>query len=124
MTIQRQVVLDCIKMSPEHLTAEQIYNNVTQKIPQIVMATIYNSLNYLEKKDYIRRIKLAGEPDHFDKNLHFHEHIICEKCKKVDDIDISDIKNEVEQRYNIEITSCNISLHYVCNECQKNASEM
>ncbi len=119
MTIQRQIVLDCIRMSSEHLTAEQIYNDVTKKMPQIVMATIYNSLNYLEKEKYIRRIKLAGEPDHFDKNLHPHEHLICDLCKGVIDIDVSDIQKEVEEKYNIKITSCDISLHYLCEECQK-----
>lgn len=119
MTVQRQIVLDTIRASSEHLSAEQIYNIVIEKMPQIVIATIYNSLNYLEKENYIRRIKIAGEPDHFDKNLHPHDHIICDECKAVQDIIISDIKKEVEQKYNIAITGYEINIHYVCDKCSK-----
>lgn len=114
------MVLDVIRVASEHLTAEQVYSLVLEKMPSIVRATIYNSLNYLEKKELIRRIKMVGEPDHFDKNLHFHSHIICDICKKVEDIDIPDIKADIEKKYDINLTFCEVNLRYICNDCQKN----
>ncbi len=119
MTVQRQLIWDIVKETYGHLTAEEIFCKAKEKMPTIVLATVYNSLNYLSDQGYIRRIKIAGEADHFDKTLSPHNHIICDRCKKVEDIAIRDISKEIEENYQIDVLSCEINVHYVCSDCQK-----
>lgn len=119
MTVQRQLIWDIVKESGGHFTAEEIFNAAKEKMPTIVLSTVYNSLNYLSEQGYIRRIKIAGEADHFDMSPDEHHHMICDRCKKISDIDVTDISKEIKEHYQIEVLSCEINVHYICADCQR-----
>lgn len=42
MTKQRRTVLQAIRETPEHMTAEEIFLEAKKKSPGIVVATVYN----------------------------------------------------------------------------------
>lgn len=117
MTVQRQTILDVVRAFP-HTTAEQIYAKAIEIIPSMAVATVYNNLNYLSDNGYIRRIKIAGEPDHFDKTVEPHYHIICDRCKVVEDIELDDIMEQIQRKYPLDITYCEVNLHHICPACR------
>ena len=45
MTRNGEQILDIINRSTDHLTAEQIFFQMKQIAPKIVLATVYNNLN-------------------------------------------------------------------------------
>lgn len=119
MTQQRQLILDAIKEACNHPNATEIYDLVRQK-HSISLATVYNSLNYLADNGYVRRVAIAGEPDRFDHNTFEHYHAICDKCKKVFDVEVHGIVEDLQKEYGIKVTSFGINLHCVCKKCQQN----
>lgn len=119
MTLQRQKILDIVRGSDTHLTAEQIFFSAKHQLPNIVMATVYNNLNYLSQNGYIRKIKIYGEADCYDKLLTPHDHLICDICGKISDVEIENITHKIERQYEIKIISYELNLHYICKECQK-----
>src|SRR3989304_3934493 len=86
VTPQRQLVLEVVETSPEHLDAEAIYQRVREKDPQISLATVYRTLAVLKDMGLIEQSYLArnharahyepvGSPEHY--------HFTCLGCRKV-----------------------------------------
>lgn len=117
MTRQRKAILDTIRESERHLTAEEIYLQIKQKLPSIAMATVYNNLKVLVEEKKIKRLQFPGLPDHYDRNLLYHEHLICEACGEVTDAQIEAFLPQLEQQLGIHITGYHLSLYYICPSC-------
>lgn len=118
MTQQRQLILDTIKESCCHPNATEVFDLVRQK-HSISLATVYNSLNYLAENGYVRRVAIAGEPDRFDHNTMEHYHAICDKCKKVFDVEVHGVVEGLQREYGFKVTSFGINLHCECKACQQ-----
>ncbi|MBD3204213.1 transcriptional repressor [Candidatus Woesearchaeota archaeon] len=95
-TIQRIKIMDYLKNTKAHPTAEKIHKKIKKQIPTISLATVYRNLNVLRDAGKIVKIEYENE-SHYDANLKFHQHFICRKCKK-----ISDIHNENITKYAIK----------------------
>jgi len=118
LTKQRELVLKIVKDSGMHLSAEGVYLRACRTMPSIVKATVYNNLNYLTTNGLIRRVKIHGGPDLFDGTLSPHEHLVCDVCGKVSDLSLEDIKDRLERAAHVNLTGYELTLHYVCTECQ------
>lgn len=119
MTVQRSLILKIINESEEHLNAEQIYITAKEEMPGIALATIYNNLKYLSDHSFIRKIGVAGGADFYDKSLKPHDHIICDGCGKISDINHGGMKQALERAIGSRITGYELNVHYVCPECRK-----
>ena len=119
MTKQRKLILAIINESEGHLTAEQIYIEAKKRIDSIAFATIYNNLNTLVSEKYIARIKSPGNPDRYDKETYPHEHVVCDYCGHIMDVNVPDIKEMLEKRLKLSLTSFSLDMHYVCDTCKQ-----
>ena len=119
MTKQRALVLGIIKDSSEHLTAEEIFMKAKEKMPGIAFATIYNNLNVLVDMKYIGRIKEVGTPDHFDRNITPHDHVVCDICGRLKDVTTPSLKSYIEDLINLKLTAYRLSMRYVCDSCKE-----
>lgn len=118
MTRYRRAILSCLRQGREHLTAEQIFLQVKQEEPKIVLATVYNNLNRLCQEGVIRRISVAGAPDRYDRTVTHHGHLICDRCGSIADAVLPDLMSELEQRLHTSLTAYELNLHYLCPRCQ------
>lgn len=91
-TIQRKMILDTVKASTSHPTAETVFKAVSEQCPGISVATVYRNLNLLAGLGLIKKISIPGGADRFDGNVGTHYHIICKECGKFSDIDLSYIE--------------------------------
>ncbi len=117
MTKNGKMILEIICSSEDHLTAEQIFLRAKERSPRIVLATIYNNLNALVREGHIRRIRLEGSPDRYDRNTR-HDHLICDGCGRITDIHLDDISQELEKETGVSIDSYDLNIHYLCDECR------
>ncbi len=118
MTGQRQLILDVLRSSSGHMTADQIFTAARQIKPDIAVGTVYRNLKLLTEAGEIRHILVAGSPDIYDKSLHPHEHMICDSCGEVSDIDVIDTAS-IELKHNIQIRSYELTIRGICSECAK-----
>ena len=118
-TIQRNLILDIINNSCDHLTAEEVYDIARKSISNISLGTVYRNLNHLTELQKIWKIKTFDGKDHYDK-LHIkHNHFICLKCNKIFDIlEISNIEHK-NIPDDFEIVNYDITYFGYCNECKK-----
>lgn len=118
MTKQRRVILDTIRESPKHMTAEEIYIEARGRMPSLAIATVYNNLKSLTNQGIVRRLQFAGLPDRYDRNMAYHEHLICECCGEVVDAQVEELLPMLEKQLGTHITRYNLSLYHVCDACR------
>jgi len=127
LTTQRQAILDAICENHEkHLNPEEIYGIVKKKYPDIGIATVYRTLQLLEKLNIIYRVNFDDGYNRYELNYasenHHHHHLICLNCGKVMEVKIDlleALENEIEKEYNFRILDHNLKFFGYCSDCQK-----
>lgn len=119
MTSLNQNILEMIRNSEGHLTAQDAFLLAKKKKINISMASIYRILGKLADEGLIKRISVSGKSDIFDKTLIEHEHLICSKCGKVSDIHIKDFRKKLTKEIGVEINDYELVINYVCEHCRK-----
>lgn len=124
-TEQREIVLSVLLHAKEHLTAEEIYNQIKKDYPtsNVGIATVYRALSFLEEVDLITSITFGTEGKKYESNSKsHHDHLICTQCARI----IEFIDEEIEKRQEkiaknnkFKITSHTMQLYGVCENCQK-----
>lgn len=119
---QREEILNIIKESDKHPSAEVIYEEARKKLPNISLGTVYRNLNFLVESGMIKQIKGLDEKDRFDKTLKDHGHLLCDACKTVYDADdalIDALKENIQTKTGFVTKNYNIVVTGICHECQK-----
>lgn len=111
-------ILEIVESSYSHMTAEQVFEQLRKTYPTVVLATVYNNLNRLWEENRIRKVSVEGMPDRYDR-IQRHDHLVCQKCGKLLDIDLGDLTAQLEQKVGIPILSYDLKLLYLCEECRK-----
>jgi Fur family transcriptional regulator, peroxide stress response regulator len=120
ITIQKQEILNYLRKSKEHPTAEVIYKAVKKKIPTISLGTVYRNLNILVENNLIREIKIKDKT-RYDGNDIKHQHLICKNCGSIEDSEILEdyskkIKKSVSKFKPEQIT---ITVYGTCKNCKE-----
>jgi Fur family transcriptional regulator, peroxide stress response regulator len=120
LTKQREVVLQVIRDSCGHLTANEVFDAAKQLLPSISFATVYNSLRFLKEAGHIAEIQFGNGASRFDRITSRHDHAICIKCGTLADIEMEHPKRLVETAArisNFEPLSLEFTLRGYCPEC-------
>jgi Fur family transcriptional regulator, peroxide stress response regulator len=86
-THQRRVVYDAVVASHGHHSPEKIYAAVRRKLPSISLATVYNNLRLFVERGLLREVSPHASTLLVDGNLEPHHHLVCSRCKSVQDIE-------------------------------------
>ncbi len=117
----KELILQILHESDEHLTAEQIFLQAKERQPAIVMATVYNNLATLTEEHVVRKMRVHGQADRYDKNTMDHDHLICDKCGALLDVNLDGLTMELEERLGIDVGFYELNIHYICDTCKKEA---
>jgi len=120
LTKQRLAVLQVIRESDEHLTANEVFENARRILSGISFATVYNSLHYLKKEGLIGEVRFGMDSTRYDRNLTRHDHASCNKCGKLVDLDLSipnELLEEASARSKFKPESIEMTLRGLCPEC-------
>lgn len=121
-TKQRQAVLQVIRESNEHLTANEVFDDARRLLPGISFATVYNSLRYLKDAGHIAEINFGNGASRFDALTSRHDHAICTKCGKLVDMEIelpAEVVNFAAEFSKFKLESIELTLRGLCPECVK-----
>ena len=127
LTPQRRAIVDTIVDSKgKHLTAEEIYEEVKKRCPEIGLATVYRTILLLEEIGIVSRLHLNDgcsryELVHSDER-HRHHHLICNNCNAVIEVEddlLEELECKIEKDYNFLIQDHSVKFYGLCSECQK-----
>ena len=120
---QREAIVTNLRMRKDHPTASMVYTDMRKDFPNISLGTVYRNLSLLADLGQIRKITTGTGAEHYDGDIHPHNHFICKCCGKVTDmndfIDNSKIRDLASGQFDGRIDECNIQFYGVCGECLK-----
>lgn len=120
LTKQREVVLQVIRDSHGHLTANEVFGEAKSLLPSISFATVYNSLRYLKDAGHIAEIQFGNGASRFDRITARHDHALCTKCGTLVDIEMDhpvELVNQAAAYSNFKPESLEFTLRGICPDC-------
>ncbi len=85
---QRERILELLRGTETHPTANWLYARLRKSFPDLSMGTVYRNLSVLTEQGLISRIGFGSTFDRFDANTGHHYHFICDTCGSISDIDL------------------------------------
>lgn len=119
MTPQRIAVFETLGIGPGHSTAEQVYRDVSEKLPKISLRTVYQVLRELADLDELVMLDLGTGSVRYDLNLVPHHHLVCDDCGAVVDIaaGLADVRFAGVEDLGLKVTAAELVLRGTCPPC-------
>jgi len=86
VTSQRVLVHRALRELDRHVTADELLDAVSPRLPNVSLPTIYATLDLLEELGMVRRVQRAGTTL-FDPRTDSHHHLVCTQCGSIEDVD-------------------------------------
>lgn len=125
MTRQRMALLERLRESHDHPTADELFRRLQPDLPKLSLATVYRNLDRLADEGHIRVINVPGEPRRFDGDLSSHYHVRCVECGKISDVELDRIPDLGAAAYrtgSFKILSMKLEFEGVCDDCLRKKS--
>jgi Fur family ferric uptake transcriptional regulator len=124
VTDQRIAILEVVRSGPKHFTAQEIFEIVTEKTPDIGFATVYRFLRKLSENHFVTEIRLGGMPARYEWALKkHHDHLTCTVCKKIvefENLEIERLQAKVAKEFGFDLMDHVLELYGVCPDCREN----
>ena len=82
-TVQREAILNELRHTHNHPTADELYSVLRHKVPQISLGTIYRNLDDMAARGVIRKLEVTGRQKRFDGMTIPHHHLRCRNCGNI-----------------------------------------
>ena len=125
LTRQRQILLELIDKSGQHLDAERLYQLAKAKDPRLNRVTVYRTLKLLKQGGLVDELDLM----HFGGDQHYYEtrmkkehaHVICLRCGKVEEFfgePLHRLRRQIESHFAFQILLARTEVGGYCAHCQ------
>jgi len=125
-TIQREVILETLYNSDEHLTPEALHHLIQDKQPDLKtgIATVYRTLALLEESNVVTSLSFGAQGKKYELGAkEHHDHLICTECGKITEF----VDDEIEKRQHaitdelgFKMSDHSMQIYGICLECQTN----
>jgi Fe2+ or Zn2+ uptake regulation protein len=123
VTPQRVVLHRALLELDRHVTADELLDAVSERLPNVSLPTIYATLDLLEDLGMVRRVQRAGTTL-FDPRTDSHHHLICTSCGSIEDLDSDLDTGALERaaaRHGFEHERIEAVVHGRCARCRESA---
>ncbi len=123
-TIQREVILETLYKSDEHLTPESLHRLIQENFPELKtgIATIYRTLALLEESQMVTSLSFGAQGKKYELGAkEHHDHMICTSCGDITefvDEKIEDRQNSIAQELGFKISDHSMQIYGICKNCQ------
>jgi Fur family peroxide stress response transcriptional regulator len=126
ITPQRRAILWVLARSDGHPSVEQIYERIKPDFPMTSLATVYKTVTLLKEMGEVLELGFGDGSNRYDGNKPYpHPHLICSRCGKIVDLEVSvlsEIPEQVEQETGYEIVNHRLDFFGICPSCQQEST--
>ena len=121
---KRDAILECLRCSKAHPSADMVYAMLQKDHPDISLATVYRNLALFKKQGLIQSIGTVGGIERFDANTEPHVHFICTGCDAV--LDLPELQvpqtlcGSAAAGVGGTVSGCQLTFSGLCGDCSKN----
>ncbi len=86
LTAQRRAVAEAFAGEHVHLSADEVRSRARGRLPEISLATVYNTLNELVALGEIQPVQAGHGRPRYDPTPTAHDHLVCLGCGEIHDV--------------------------------------
>jgi Fe2+ or Zn2+ uptake regulation protein len=119
-TPQRLVILRELRRRGRHATADEVRSAVRHELPGTSTPTVYAALELLVDLGLVRRIDAAAGATLYDPRTTPHQHTVCRRCGRVDDLDgelDTAVLEQASARAGFSAQAVEVVISGLCPEC-------
>jgi Fur family ferric uptake transcriptional regulator len=122
-TTQREIILDAFFSADKHITAEELFNIIKRKNPEIGYATVHRNLSLLCECGLADEIKIGTKKARYEPKFgrEHHDHLICIKCGRfieVNDSKIERLQDKLAEANDFIPVRHRLEIYGICKECK------
>lgn len=126
-TRQRQEIFRAFVGMARHVTAEEVYREVSKKESRIGLSTIYRTLGLFCRFGLAEARQFGDGHTRYDPvhDKHHHDHLICTQCGEITEFEnqhIERLQEQVARRHRFVIREHKLELYGLCADCHGHAS--
>jgi len=125
LTRQRQILLELIDKTGEHLDAERLFQMAKEKDPKLNRVTVYRTLKMLKEGGLVDELDLmhyGGDQHYYETRLkQEHAHVICLRCGKVEEFfgePLQRLRKQIESHFGFQVLLARTEVGGYCAHCQ------
>lgn len=127
LTSRREYILRVLlENKDKHLSAEEVYNLVKIKAPDVGLATVYRTLELFCEFDIIHSMDFGDGRKRYEfgdneAEGHHHHHLICLKCGIILEVEedlLEDIETRVKRDMDFEVHNHQLKIFGHCKNCK------
>lgn len=126
ITIVRREIVTVLTESSKPLSANEIIKLLAERRLTVNKTTVYRQLDLLREYNMIHEIRLNDRTRRFEiskENEEHHHHLVCLKCKKIEDInfkeDIHRQEEIIRKKKRFKVLQHSLEFFGLCKNCQK-----
>jgi Fur family ferric uptake transcriptional regulator len=116
------VVAEVLAGEHVHLTADAVYSRAQRLLPEISLATVYNTLNELVEMREVRELSTGDGPKRYDPNTTAtHHHLYCVGCGALRDVNPAGadaLELSKTEQHGFELLDVDIVFSGRCPDCR------
>lgn len=122
LTPQREMIVEALAHADGHVTAEEIYAQVSDRVQTVNIATVYRTLELLVATGLTSRIDLWDGRVVYTTAQHGpHIHLVCRCCGEIFNADhqlVDTLDGQLRSDYKFQADLQHLSISGVCANCQ------
>ena len=121
-SVQRLAIYENLLARMDHPTADNMWDDLVEKIPTLSRTTVYTTLNLLCDKGLV--LVVLGDCDkiHFDAITTQHAHFFCDDCKCILNVgETSLTEKDFKIPPGAKIHDIKVYISGVCHNCVENS---
>jgi Fur family ferric uptake transcriptional regulator len=123
-TIQREVILETLYNSDEHLTPEALHQLIQKENPSLKtgIATVYRTLSRLEESNIVTSLSFGAQGKKYELGAKdHHDHMICTECGDITefvDEAIEKRQHVIADKHGFKMKDHSMQIYGLCKNCQ------
>lgn len=125
LTRQRELLLELIDKSGEHLDAERLFQLAKERDPKLNRVTVYRTLKLLKQGGLVDELDLmhyGGDQHYYETRMkQEHAHVICLRCGKVEEFfgePLQRLRRQIESHFAFQVLLARTEVGGYCSHCQ------
>lgn len=118
LTAQRRVIAETMTGEHVHLAADEVLERARAVLPEVSLATVYNTLNELVAIGELIEITHADGRKRYDPNVsERHHHLVCIECGRMLDVVADAPTLPPDQAHGFDVLGVEVTFRARCPEC-------
>jgi len=122
VTSQRLAILETLSGGRAHVSAQEVFEKVNARHPEIGFATVYRFLRKMAEQNMVTEVRMGGLPARYELTpRHHHDHLTCVRCGLIVEFEnqqIEALQEKVAEAHNFRLTHHVLELYGICPRCQ------